>query len=128
MFNKNIVGGGNQTEALMQIVDILRKEMSYPDNTVEENAFYLGGINLAAALIEAFDLSKDGVAIGRMCFDYDKVKESYEEVFGKIGEPKFEKVGNKPQFHDIIRSTPADKLEQLLEEELERRKKERKGE
>lgn len=128
MLNKNIVGGGDQTDALMQIVEILQKEMSHPDNTPEENAFYLGNINLAAALIEAYDLSRDGVAIGRMCFDYDKVKESYEQAFGKIGKIKLEKVGNKPQFHDIIRKTPADQLEELLEKELERRRKENKGE
>ena len=128
MLNKNIIGGSDQTDALVQIIKILQKEMAHPDNTPEENAFYLGNINIAAALIEAYDLSRDGVAIGRMCFDYAKVKESYEQAFGKIGKPKFEKVGNKPQFHDIIHNTLADKLKELLEQELERRKKERKGE
>ena len=119
--NQNIIGANNAQDAMYQIIRVLQKEMQDPTNTPEENAFYLGNINLATAMFEAFSLEKNGLTIGRVCFDYNKVKKSYEQVFG---EPKFEKVGNTPRFHDIKQHTPTNSdLAKALLDELERRLK-----
>lgn len=110
MLNTNIIGAHNQVDALSQIIGVLQQEMEKPETTNEEKAFYLGHINLASALIDAATSTKGNMVIGKLCFDYDIIKDAYKKSFEK---PVFRKL------KDIIKKLSPEELAEILEKEFE---------